>query len=112
MSWVNLFNVPSTPESFATFSFENQSHHRNLNGYLASNGIAVSTDYVLDPIPTYALNEWLWRHQQVHNLMNAGLGLIGDDLTRVDFKDVDSLTSWIELHASEHRDAAQQSGVS
>jgi hypothetical protein len=44
--------------------------------------------------------------------MNAALGQIGNDLTQVDFKDKDSLTSWIETHSSEHRDAAQASGVS
>ena len=111
MGWVNLYNVPSTPETLSIFSFENQTHHRNINQYLISKGAAIPTDYVLDPLPLFAVNEWLNRHQQVHNTMNSALNLNGSDLTAVNFQDTESLSAWIAIHAREHYDASTASGV-
>ncbi len=111
MSWISLYNVPEAETAFATFSFENARHHEVIASWIVAQGGQGSPGYVLDPLPNFALNEWLIRHQAVHNVMNAALGLLGNDLTVVDFKNKEQLASWIELHAGEHRSAAQVSGA-
>ena len=112
MSLPALYNVPLTEEGLYRFAFENQQHHNNVLSYLAQQGkISNPTNYPLDPMPLFAINEWLWKHQQVHNVMNAAVGNIGSDLTSVDFKNEEQLTAWIETHAREHQDIAQLTGV-
>ncbi|MDE2470256.1 MAG: hypothetical protein KGL35_16280 [Bradyrhizobium sp.] len=103
-----LFNNITTPEALHQFSFANADLHARMTARLG-----LATVYVLDPIPTGpALTDWLWRHQEAHNLFNAALGIAGNDLTDVDFQKPDQLASWVWLHAQEHYQAANKLGIS
>jgi hypothetical protein len=66
---------------------------------------ATLTTYVLDPIAGFDRDNWLRRHQTAHNDMNEVLGIAGNDLSDVDFKNPKELQAWINLHAQEHLQA-------
>ena len=107
----SLFNIPKDKTALAQFSFANADEHTQINqGILKKYSIQMPV-YVLDPIPTDQQN-WLETHQNVHNLMNAVLGIVGNDLSDVDFKKPNELASWIWLHAQEHYQAAKILGTS
>lgn len=97
-----LFNIPSTPEQFMTWSFHNADGHSTAARLLrASLGVRLES-YLLDPIPFNDFGSWLYVHQTAHNAVNAALGVQGNDLTSMDPTDVVELTDWIEIHAKEH----------
>ena len=107
----SLFNIPKDATALSQFSFANADEHTQINlGILQKYSIQMPV-YVLDPIPADRGN-WLETHQNVHNLMNAVLGIVGNDLSDVDFKKPNELSSWIWLHAQEHYQAAKILGTS
>lgn len=69
------------------------------------------TVYILDPIPDFDLQNWLRRHQQSHNDVNSALGVQGTDLTDVDFEKQDEREAWAELHAAEHVQWQEITGI-
>lgn len=102
MSLASLYNVPADAEGTNIFSFENAMHHQAVANAIVAAGGAQQPSYIIDPIPTVDVNSWLLSHQNMHNAANAALGLNGNDLTTVDFRNKEQLVDWIELHASEH----------
>jgi hypothetical protein len=52
-----------------------------------------------------AADEWLERHQLMHNEMNAVLRQQGNDLTQVDFNNREQRTGWFWLNFREHFNA-------
>lgn len=106
-----LYNLPTNDRKLAEFSFANSDHHtRIVSGVLKQKGISLP-DYVLDPIAMFDVSNFFLRHQDIHNRQNAALGIAGNDLSFVDFKNPNQLQAWIWLHASEHLQAAQILGI-
>lgn len=98
-----LFNIFKDAEGLNQFSFANADLHVRINEAIIDRGGPSLPFYVLDPIATGpAAANWLRTHQDIHNQMNAVLGLAGNDLSEVDFNDPDQVASWIWLHAQEH----------
>lgn len=105
-----LWNLPTTPETLSWFTFSNQQHHAAISGSVWSQLGLVLPQWPLDPLPPDQTT-WLYDHQQMHNQQNAVLGIVGNDLTELDFHDISQLTDWIELHAREHQQAAEILGI-
>ena len=106
-----LFNVFTDERGMGQFSFANADLHRRQNTALRGLG-AAPIDYVLDPIPPGENAEaWLQTHQQAHTQVNTLLGIVGNDLSDVDFKNPDQVASWVWLHAQEHRQATAKLGI-
>lgn len=59
-------------------------------------------DYILDPIPGYAVKNFLENNQSAHTDMNGALGRPGTDLEDVDFDNESELRAWIYMHWQEH----------
>jgi hypothetical protein len=98
----DLLNVPQSLDSFGQWSFANQDHHMLVvNGILSQRGTTL-TQYQLDPIPQDAVHNWLQRHQQAHNDINAVLGVQGNDISDIDFENLHLLQAWVRLHFNEH----------
>lgn len=111
MSLPTLFNLPTDETSLAYFSFANaDEHNRIVTAIFASTGQTLPT-YVLDPVPTFDIQNWLRRHQDIHNQQNLILSIAGNDLSDVDFKNKEQLEAWIQLHAQEHYLASQRLGI-
>lgn len=102
-----LFNVPSDEVGMMHFSFANAAEHHSITQAIFDQlGVHIES-YLLDPIPLFDSGGWFYRHQQAHNLQNAVLGISGNDLTTVDWKNPAQVASWIRLHGEEHRQASE-----
>ena len=62
----------------------------------------------LDPIEPDDIQGWLEQHQQLHNDMNAALGLTSFNLNTIAFDSAGSVQLWIQLHVQEHVAAHQK----
>jgi hypothetical protein len=113
MSIANLLNIPNKEDvhSFDFFSFSNMDQHRIVTeAILAKHNVGIEL-YPLDPIPFFALPDWLRLHQQSHNAINGVLGVDGVDLTSVDFQDEAEIGAWLRLHENEHVQWAERLGL-
>lgn len=102
MALADLFNVPSSPEEMAKWSFAHQAHHRELNDEIfQKHGISIP-EYILDPVNLADPLAFLYQHQQWHADIDQVLGIAGYDLTSVDFTDKEDFAGWIWLNAQLH----------
>ncbi len=106
-----LFNVPHTPELLAQFSFANQDSHRQIIRAVLAQKNTTLQEGIVDPIPLDQIATWGNVHQAMHNQMNSALGLSGNDLSDVDFRQPAQIEAWIQLHAREHRAAENALGI-
>ncbi len=108
-----LYNVPQTPEEWATWATTHAAHHRDINRriYELSSGQIIEPEYILDPINFRDIEEWQAQNQTAHKSMDIVLGISGYDLTGVDFGNNDALAAWIQLHSNEHYQAANVLGI-
>lgn len=111
MTVLNLMNVPQTEPDFAAWSFANQDHHNRVTDFIQNSTGAPVTVRQVDPIALFDFQDWLQRHQQWHNDINAALGLAGFDLSDLDYKNKQQLEAWIRLHSQEHINWSTVSGV-
>lgn len=117
-----LWNLPTTPAEFAIWTFNHAVTHQDINRFIglkfAPNGTPGTgltlPSYVLDPLdpddPNMVLT-WAYQHQIMHWNQNQVLGIAGQDLTGVDWRDAEALAGWIQDHSSEHVQAAQILGI-
>ena len=92
------------------FSFHHAEHHRQILQALQKQGYSL-IDYTLYPFTKIDENDWLIRHQSMHNAFNGLLGYDGTDLNRVDFKDPQQQTEWVTQNYTEHYSAAVALGL-
>jgi len=110
----NLANPPLDPHGLSRWTFSNDSNHRDIIQSIAklNNTTILLPIYQLYPVALYDVKNWLQRHQQMHNDMNAVLNLGGSDLSDLNFQDKEQLIGWVELHFSEHYAACNALGIS
>lgn len=102
----NLYNVPATDEERSQWSFSHMAHHRDINLRLYTLLKIALPEYILDPINPEDDGTWEYQHQLMHDNQNQLLGIDGQDLTSVDWKNQNLLAAWIFLNANEHFQAA------
>jgi hypothetical protein len=102
----SLYNVPSTDNERAQWAFAHMAHHRDINRVIYQLVKVVLTEYVLDQIDPNDTGRWEYQHQIMHDAQNQVLGIQGQDLTGIDWKDQRLLSAWIQLNANEHLQAA------
>jgi hypothetical protein len=102
----NLYNVPSTDEERAAWSFSHMAHHRDINARIYLLVKIALPEYILDPIDPRDSGTWEYQHQLMHDNENQILGIQGQDLTGIDWKDPNLLAAWIWLNANEHYQAS------
>ena len=101
-----LFNVPGTNAELSTWASAHASHHRDIIRRIYELTGVNLPQWVLDPINPSDTGVWENQHQQMHQIMDAVLGIDGFDLTSVDFKNQEALSGWITMHSNEHFQAA------
>ena len=85
------------------WSFSNSTDHDDVRqAIFLQKGVNIE-QVVLYPIDWQDWDAYAARHQRVHNQINAALGVSGNDLTRVDFKDREGLEEWNMSHFNEHQ---------
>jgi hypothetical protein len=102
----DLYNVPTTDAERAQWSFAHMAHHRDINAKIYLLVKVVLPEYILDPIDPASTGQWEDQHQLMHDNQNQLLGITGQDLTGVDWKDQRLLAAWIFLNSQEHYQAS------
>jgi len=102
----DLYNVPTTNEERAQWSFAHMTHHRDINRRIYELIKVALPEYILDPVNPENSGEWEYQHQLMHDNENAILGIQGQDLTGMDWKDQRLLAAWIWLNVNEHVQAS------
>ncbi len=102
----DLYNVPTTNEERAQWSFAHTTHHRDINRRIYELIKVALPEYILDPVNPENSGEWEYQHQLMHDNQNAILGIQGQDLTGMDWKDQRLLAAWIWLNVNEHVQAS------
>ena len=103
----NLFNVPRSDAERAAWSFSHMAHHRDINAAIYRLIKVALPEYILDPVDESDTGQWESQHQLMHDNQNAVLGISGQDLTGVDWKNPELLTAWIFLNSNEHYQASE-----
>ncbi len=106
-----LVNSPTDEKSWLEWSFHNADQHNLIVSSLFNQQGVSLPAYVLDPIPSFDIANWLRRHQDIHLRQNAVLGIAGSDLTDVDFQNKAQLEAWVQLHFVEHLAASSKLGL-
>lgn len=106
-----IANIPVNPTQLAAWSWAHMAHHRDLNRRILEAFAIAVPEFVIDPTNPDDMGTWIDQHQQMHNNFNRILGLPGNDLLNVNWKDKAQLTSWIWLNFTEHLAASAQLGV-
>ncbi len=104
----SLYNVPLSDTDRADWSFAHMAHHRDINEKIYVLLKLALPEYILDPIDINDTGTWEYQHQLMHDVQNQVLGIEGQDLTGVDWKDQNILAAWIFLNASEHYQASNE----
>lgn len=114
MTVAALFNVPTTPDQLANWAFAHMSHHRDIIRVIYERTGVALPEYALDPVSPAvggASFDWERLHQSMHAQMDTLLGIAGYNLLGVDWKNENRLAAWIQLNASEHRQAGDLLGL-
>ncbi len=107
----DLYNVPSTDEERAQWAFAHMAHHRDIAARIYLLVKVALPEYILDPVNPEDAGDWEYQHQIMHDNQNALLGISGQDLTGIDWKDPRLLAGWIFLNSSEHYQASNILGI-
>jgi len=109
-----LFNIFQDQVGMSQFAFANADLHDRQNAAILQRYSVSLPAYVLDPISleNTGLENWLQIHQDIHTRTNSILGIAGNDLSDVDFRNPNQVASWIWLHAQEHVQASNKLGLS
>lgn len=108
MAIANLANVPVDAATQAEWSFSHAAHHRDIIDAIRARSGQDLQLFALDPFNPDNSSVWLEQHQQMHNAQNAVLGIAGNDLLDVDWKDQGERESWIWLNFVEHQLAGNE----
>lgn len=106
-----LYNVAANADDFATWSSTHMWHHRDIMRKIFEITGTRLDEAILDPFDPRDADEWLQRHQSMHQAMDAILGISGYNLLGVDFDNPAQFASWVFLNADEHYKAANILGI-
>ncbi len=101
-----LYNVPGSDAERAEWSFAHMAHHRDINLAIYNLTKIALPEYILDPLDPNETGQWEHQHQLMHDNQNQILGITGQDLTGIDWKDEKLLAAWVFLNANEHVQAS------
>lgn len=102
MALAVLEELPETREDWDTWAFCNMAHHRDIIRRVREIYNVDLTESVLDPFDITNPATWLYKHQLMHQHMDAVLGIQGFDLVGVKWGNPDEMEGWIAAHANEH----------
>lgn len=111
MALATLANSPTDEASLGQFSFANTDEHRKIIDAVRRLNGTFLQEFILDPISILDMGVWARQHQEAHNQMNQVLGTGGNDLTAVDFSQLEDVEAWVSIHFREHYEAAQILGL-
>lgn len=102
MSVANLFNIPKTPEEWGYWLLSNAAEHQQIVTAINMKTGALLDSFVLDPTPQQDTQNFLSKHQVMHDQAEAVLGVGGNDYTSLDLNDPKATEYLWQQHANEH----------
>ncbi len=102
----NLANVPVSDQERSEWAFAHMVHHRDIAERIYVLTKLALPEYILDPIDPNDTGTWEYQHQLMHDNQNQLLGIDGQDLTGLDWKDQNLLAAWVQLNFVEHYQAS------
>lgn len=103
----SLWNVPETSEQLNAWSFNHMAHHRDINDAIYQQYGIVFPLYPIDPMNLNDIGTFSYWHQIMHNNFNELLGISGNDLLDVDWRDEGQRLVWLQDDGIEHLEAAR-----
>lgn len=111
MAIAGLFNVPTESKELDDWTFIHLVHHRDINDQIFRQFGVNIEEFALDPVDPNNPGQWEDQHQAMHTAVNTALGLVGFDLSGIDWKNPNRLSGWIQANAFEHRQWADTLGI-
>jgi hypothetical protein len=112
MSLPLLYKTPETDDDWRSWTFNHAALHYNVIGAVAQQKSTILVQFMLDPMSRDDPGLWLYRHQVMHNQVNAVLQTKLDyDLLAFDWEDPDQLAMWLQQNGDEHQQWSQILGV-
>ena len=97
-----IYTKPESDDDWKAWAWNHASNHYDiLQAAFVSKGQNLN-QYILDPLDKNNLGTWLYQHQDTHNQINKLLGLQGNDLLNLDWRDPDQFSEWLRLNGDEH----------
>ena len=106
-----LLNVPHTNDEWSRFAFDHRDSHDRIRAAIQKKYGTNLTDYQIEPMNPNDMQDFLYNNSQLHDDMNAALGLQGTNLDIVDLSQDNERASWINFHYLEHYYAEQKLGI-
>lgn len=109
-----LFDVPNDNRGWDTFQLQHHEDHLEIIGKIQKQfnvQLVIRPLYPINMADKQAVLNWLDLHQQTHNDMDAVLGVVGNDLSSVDFDKPNEVKAWLWLNAQEHQNVRQKLGI-
>jgi hypothetical protein len=97
-----LLNMPQGAEEWSRWAFHHRASHDLIRQAIKVQLGINLPDYVLDPIPGNAVQNFLENNHSAHIDMNGVLNRPSVDLEDVDFEKENELRAWIYMHWQEH----------
>ena len=93
-----LLNFDEEDQSF--FSHHNSAHHRAVAQAILNTKHINIPNYILNPMPKvkdkFGMESWLEQHAELHNIINAVLGLDNNQLDSVDLTNKSERGNWLQ----------------
>jgi hypothetical protein len=107
----DLANVPVSDADRAQWTFAHAAHHRDIAARIYLLVKVALPEYILDPVNIVDSGDWEYQHQLMHDNQNQVLGITGQDLTGIDWKDQRLLAAWVQVNFNEHLQASNILGI-
>lgn len=111
MSIADLANVPVSDSDRALWTFAHMAHHRDIAARIYLLVKVALPEYILDPVNPEDSGDWEYQHQLMHDNQNQLLGITGQDLTDIKWRDQRLLSGWVQLNFNEHLQASDILGI-
>src|SRR6516225_4642254 len=102
---MGLVDLSTAHTNWNQFWFNNWIGHQGIVQAIAKQKHVQLTMYDIDPWIDEDKDNIIARHFQYHNEMNFVLGIGGQDLSVLDFKDPNAVQQWVWQHFNEHQAA-------
>lgn len=111
MSLASVLYPGPTQHGLEEFFWANYQHHLALIEAVKQTFGTTMEQFQIYPAGLNPGEEWARQHQRQHDVMNNILGIPGNDLSVVDFKDKKAFDSWAWNHFQMHVAAASLCGL-
>ena len=111
MAVAEFAQAPEDAADLQRWSFAHASHHVDIIRVVSEQFGKRLDNWILDPFDPNDVTAWIYFHQVMHNQFNQVLNLQGQDLTDLDWSNIDNVTDWVYTNSNEHQQAAAILGI-